>query len=671
MRGGTSVNSTHISKQNSVFIVGAFLGFFYLFLFSFPLASAITWNADFTTVNVNSSNYWNTGDHGSLGSISDISHSWLNNLGWSVSGHTMDANLDMNSYNIQEIDKAYFDSGAFISSDDSGHLDLHADYIDLHGNLSTIWNVRLNTDGNGSVGSSYGNLVFGSGGDTYLYYNGSDFIIDPDAVGSGDVVVSGDIRADNFLGNGSGLTGIISDNSSWNEAYANALYYGIENPSGYYNFSDFDITNYVPYTGATSNLDLGDNNLSVGGSDFFVDASGRVGIGTTSPTNAKLQVEGNGTYDGMFRLSNTGTNGASFFMGSTADGWGAGVNKFIMGHGSPSSTNTDVTIDSSGNVGIGIASPSAKLEVHGGTYVGTSWVNGDDKFAVTGADSRMSLVSTDAGTYGSALSFKQVDGTVFENSWDIIRQTNGDGVGSGALSIAYGTSANADANARMFTIATGGNVGIGTTTPDTKLQIDGDFTSETNATDSIGTSLIQWLNGFFVNLFVSNNLEVGGDLNVTGSITRGAIPFMYGLATEEIALTTTGQWYNITFNESISVIKGNLTFENNRTLTIKEDGNYLIAFGVQIVDSSASPSAHVATRIIKNGAQLGGSYVETETDKQNFQKWLDKSSYAYFEEGDTLEMQVISSDATVSLLGLNTYNEGYGSIAYGWIERID
>ena len=136
----------------------------------------------------------------------------------------MDANLDMNSYNIQEIDKAYFDSGAFISSDDSDHLDIHADYIDLHGNLSTIWDVRLNTDGNGSIGPSQGNLVFGSGGDTYLYYNGSDFIIDPDAVGSGDVFILGDIRADNFIGDGSQLTNIGGFNLSWNQTWADTLY---------------------------------------------------------------------------------------------------------------------------------------------------------------------------------------------------------------------------------------------------------------------------------------------------------------------------------------------------------------------------------------------------------------------------------------------------------------
>lgn len=212
--------SLYDSKQNTFLTVVALFSLFCFFLFSIPAASALTWNIDHTTVISNSSEFWIT----SLGSLGDanvsqfqdgaftltINESWLESFGGSMwcelTGCSMAGNIDMNSNNILEIDKAYFASGVFISSDDPKHLDIHADYIDLRGNLSTIWNIRLNADGNGSVGPSHGNLVFGGGGDTYLFYNDSDFIIDPDVVGSGDVFILGDLRVDYFYASGAYLT---------------------------------------------------------------------------------------------------------------------------------------------------------------------------------------------------------------------------------------------------------------------------------------------------------------------------------------------------------------------------------------------------------------------------------------------------------------------------------
>jgi len=101
---------------------------------------------------------------------------------------------------------------------------------------------------------------------------------------------------------------VTGDNSSWNEVRADGLYYEISNPSVFYNASDFEISSYVPYTGASSNLVFGANNFSVNTNSFFVNKeNGFVGIGTINPQRP-IHMVGNGSSDtgwARFGLSTT------------------------------------------------------------------------------------------------------------------------------------------------------------------------------------------------------------------------------------------------------------------------------------------------------------------------------------------------------------------------------
>lgn len=199
-----------------------------------------------SSTTVNNSRYWN-----GLETPADFFLSMFNGLNW------IDETLDLNGQDISDVDKVWFTGSVFISSDDSNHLDIHADYIDLHGNLSTIWEVRLNTNGDGPTGDSVsGELTFGSGGrHTYLYFNGSDFIIIPDALGTGILYIDGDINADSFIGSGAELvdlnvTGTINVSGDFTGYALNTSYlFGAEGIGGidmrgdpwYFSGADFQI----------------------------------------------------------------------------------------------------------------------------------------------------------------------------------------------------------------------------------------------------------------------------------------------------------------------------------------------------------------------------------------------------------------------------------------------
>ncbi|MBU4348680.1 hypothetical protein KJ671_04235 [Patescibacteria group bacterium] len=228
----------------------------------------------------------------------------------------------------------------------------------------------------------------------------------------GDIVLSAEnITADNFFGN---LIG------TWNNS-------GL----------------YVPYTGATSNVDLGANNFKINNSVFFVNSTnGRVGIGTAAP-DANLHIledspadiivmeRPTGVFAGKYSFSIAGgvfnfedvTNSQFIFNVDYADVGGLG-NLPILNIGQYSPANTQIGL------------PGLLKSASAGT-TGTDKKGGD-------------LLIASGGGRG--------DGTQSE-----IRFYTPDKVGSGTGEQTY--------SAKMV-IKGDGNVGIGTTAPTAgKLQI--------------------------------------------------------------------------------------------------------------------------------------------------------------------------------------------------------
>jgi hypothetical protein len=129
-------------------------------------------------------------------------------------------------------------------------------------------------------------------------------------------------------------------------------------------------TTNLAYTGT---LTGGTGVVNLGSGQFYKDASGNVGIGTSSPTG-KLHVNG-GTFD-SFTISGNSTNSVGMRIQNSAASsrnWniissGGGVSpagSFSIYDDTAAATR--MSIDSSGNVGIGTSSPSHKLSVNKGS----------------------------------------------------------------------------------------------------------------------------------------------------------------------------------------------------------------------------------------------------------------------------------------------------------------
>ncbi len=171
---------------------------------------------------------------------------------------------------------------------------------------------------------------------------------------------------------------------------------------------------YVPYTGATSNLDLGANNFSVDTSVLFVDSNNnRVGIGTSSPDSAfhiKANIAGSvGSHPaGQIIIQNPADSVTSNVVITAYESDGSGdpdQQLWYLGSSSSSNSNiillnrrnallqfgtndtTQMTILGNGNVGIGTFAPTHKLNVVGDANItGLIYGNGSQLTDVSGAE---------------------------------------------------------------------------------------------------------------------------------------------------------------------------------------------------------------------------------------------------------------------------------------------
>jgi hypothetical protein len=197
---------------------------------------------------------------------------------------------------------------------------------------------------------------------------------------------------------------------------------------------------WVQYNGAGDNLEFGHKRSGTDSSpEMVINLSGNVGIGTTSP-QVKFSVQGsqNNTIAPANAVSKFVGGDAGVFIGNLAGtpNYGAWLQAMRESDGLTFPLHLQ---PNGGNVGIGTTSPLQKLHV-----IGNIWAEGNIGFYTSG---------------GAGLTFADRSGN------DLRIYTP-----SGAIKFVDATGLS-----NFATITSGGNVGIGTTSPAYKLDVSGDI----------------------------------------------------------------------------------------------------------------------------------------------------------------------------------------------------
>ncbi len=294
--------------------------------------------------------------------------------------------------------------------------------------------------------------------------------------------------------------------------------------------------------------------------------AGNLGIGTTNPTqllslsgsNPFLQINNTGATSSAIQFQNSGTSKAYVGIAATANatvtGSAAG-DLFLRSEAgnilfsTDSGTSANLYIKNGGNVGIGTTGPGYKLDVNGSVNVaaGSAFrINGQWGIGTTGTD-------------------------IY--------------VGGSGTSLSLGADAN-----NQIKIISGGNVGIGTTTPGANL----------HQYITAGENITRWehSNGTSVNLLLGNGTAL--PTSYAGFYLNGA-----GSTNKQMTFSGTG------INRLVSFGGGNIGSENQTFYIRSKGGGSVVSDGIVLASNTQSAGPFTATSGTQNNVVIGVDANET------------------------------------------------------------
>jgi hypothetical protein len=285
-----------------------------------------------------------------------------------------------------------------------------------------------------------------------------------------------------------------------------------------------------------------------GGDEIVIDTSGNVGIGTPSPT-AKLHIAG----DSGIRVNNSAST-QQFDL--KAQGSNLGIENFF-GSGSTITFGTNANgggvteamrIDSSGNVGIGTSSPAYSLDVQSSATTGIVAMFSNDANQ-TSEEALIWIAGQNKTNYGVMLG--------------AVPEVDTPGVQDHAFIVKTNDSTGTDHTER-FRISSDGNVGIGTDSPTSKLQIMGGTSGvdQISLSSNLTDNTIKYA-GLVMTMYTNNTAALIG-----AKAENGNTSLYYGSSGTDHRGVTNHIWYTNT--------NYNSTSGNTERMRIDTSGNLYI-----------------------------------------------------------------------------------------------
>jgi hypothetical protein len=281
---------------------------------------------------------------------------------------------------------------------------------------------------------------------------------------------------------------------------------------------------------------------------IYITNNGNVGIGTTSP-GAKLHISGTETLGGIINSSRiiVGGNGgdAMLHLMETTDGWN-------IRHKASDNTlrfsnvlaGTDwVTFTENGNVGIGITSPTEKLDIVGNIRLSGNLLIGN------GTSGDKIIIANNADTNKPKIRYNDTN-----KKWEFTNDgTTWNDIGSGG-GTPGGTNTQIQFNdngtfggANIYYDKITGNVGIGTTSPSEKFDVVGNIGLKGYLKQEFPTSNLS-ATGIIIPIIAGENLSAGDVLKigVDGKYYKAHAAYSEGgpavaLAIKNINVNSTGK----------------------------------------------------------------------------------------------------------------------------------